>query len=137
MFNAHGAWFSSQRQNRALNETPVNILVEGLHRTYVQHEMQSFCFITRIDVESRKLRTSQSIVVYDTDDVSLWQAMAGNTVPLRKMNGDTCVGMDMSEDGAGASSVSHSDSEKASMAQVLNNVLALPCWCLLGDSLKD
>lgn len=43
------------------------------------------------------------------------EAMAAD-VPLPKRNG-TCVGMDMSEDGTGASSVSHSDSEKASIAQ--------------------
>ncbi|KAG0562144.1 hypothetical protein KC19_9G121100 [Ceratodon purpureus] len=44
------------------------------------------------------------------------EAMDGDA-PLPKLEGGTCVGMDMSEDGAGASSVSYSDSEKASMAQ--------------------
>lgn len=43
------------------------------------------------------------------------EAMAAD-VSLPKMNG-SCVGMEMSEDGTGASSVSHSDSEKASIAQ--------------------
>lgn len=87
-------------------------------------------------MQSRSLETSQAIVVFDTDDVPLLQAMAAD-VPLPKMNG-TCVGMDMSEDGTGASSVSHSDSEKASIAQVLDNVLAPPCLCLLDDTLwKD
>ena len=48
------------------------------------------------------------MVVFDTDDVLSSQTIPGD-VPLRKMNGDTCVGMEVSEDGGGASSVSHSD----------------------------
>lgn len=56
-------------------------------------------------------------------------------VPFSKMNG-TCVGMDMSEDGTGASSVSHSDSEKASLAQVLDSVLTPPISCFLDGTLS-
>jgi hypothetical protein len=73
------------------------------------------------------------LVVFDTDDVLSSQTIPGD-VPLPKMNGDTCVGMEVSEDGGGASSVSHSDSEKASMAQVIDNVPAPPCSCLLDDT---
>lgn len=63
--------------------------------------------------------------------ISLLQAMAAD-VPATKMNG-TSVGMDISEDGTGASSVSHSDSEKASIAQVLfdrvlPSFLLCVCW---------
>ena len=54
-------------------------------------------------------------------------------MPLPKMNGDNCVGMDMSEDGAVASSVSHSDSEKASIAQVFENLPVPFCSCILDN----
>jgi len=73
--------------------------------------------------------------VFDTHDVPLLQAMAAD-VPLAKING-TCVGMDMSEDGTGASSVSHSDSEKASIAQVSAHFLATPCSYLFYDTLFE
>lgn len=96
--------------------------------------MNCVCFMSpsRLGLHSRKLQTSQEIVVFDTDDVPLLQAMAAD-VPVPKMNG-TCERMDMSEDGTGASSVSHSDSEKASIAQVLENILAPSCPSLLDGS---
>lgn len=62
--------------------------------------------------------------------ISLLQAMAAD-VPASKMNG-TCVGMDISEDGTGASSVSHSDSEKASIAQVLDYTPVPSCFVFVG-----
>lgn len=58
--------------------------------------------------------------------ISLLQAMAAD-IPAPKMNG-TSVGMDISEDGTGASSVSHSDSDKASIAQVLYNRVFPSCF---------
>ena len=61
---------SSQRQNRA-NERLVDLIIEGSHRarrtTWNVVVLFYHCFI----LQSRKLQTSESIVIFDVDDVLL------------------------------------------------------------------